>query len=74
MQSKAVASRKTRWYAKSKASYDDVRPLAKVTGDEKELGKYKQEFCPVHKHIDLGEDAAELPWCMAGRHQPETLW
>ena len=32
-----------------------------MTGiDEVQLDKYKQEFCPVHKHVDLGEDVANI--------------
>merc|ERR1711871_513164 len=29
-------------------------------GDEEQLGKYKQEFCGVHKHVDLNEDVANI--------------
>ena len=39
----------------SKASYRDVPSgCPRVTGvDEEQLGKYKQEYCGVHKHVDL---------------------
>eukprot|EP00944_MAST-04C_sp_MAST-4C-sp1_P010950 g10950.t1 len=47
---------------RSKASYYDVPSTCpRVTGvNEVKLVEYKQEFCPVHKHIDLGDDVANI--------------